>query len=87
MTRSEFLTLQLAALDALDRKELCRGGTDLDGRWCAFMTLMCSSPPGADYYPFSSEVMRENDRPTAESPAARFVRVRKWVAAQLGGHL
>lgn len=85
MTRSEFLTLQLAALDALERKELCCGSTDFYGRRCAFLVLKDSRQSRDRYYPFHLAVIKENDRLITESPAARFVRVRAWVAAQLGG--
>lgn len=85
MTRQEFLTLQLAALDALDRKVLVTGVyTDYANNHCAIGAFL-SSQKGVPPMGVRSEIIAINDLDRTESPAARFVRVRKWVAAQLGG--
>ena len=91
MTRQEFLTLQLAALDALKPKLLAGSEWyDYKGRPCATMALENHSHLKIDsangrLLHFLREIIYCNDARPSESPAARFVRVRAWVAAQLGG--
>ena len=90
MTRQEFLTLQLAALDALKSKRLIKGlYENKKGSCCAVGALLRFVTPQTDLdlnACLLNRITRLNDDgPPKESPAARFVRVRSWVAAQLGG--
>ncbi len=91
MTRQEFLVMQLAALDALKSKRLIKGlYENKTGSCCALGALLRFVTPQTDLDLDARLLNRithlnDDDGPPKESPAARFVRVRKWVAAQLGG--